>query len=159
MSSRQWARERPILEFNPNVLTSEEYLVGEIERILGLNKRDAEFFIGKTSGTAYRRVHEIVASVLDRFSSSIPGDPSLLTELARGLILVRYQASRGQVSESLANYLDNMLRTIIDKAKSTIEKARSSREEVMKQWEDVKRLARNARSILDALAVLVYQYT
>ncbi len=159
MSSRQWSRERPILEFSPNILTSEGYLVSEIERILGLSKRDAEFFIGKTSGTAYRRVHEIVASVLDRFSSSTPGDPSLIAELARGLILVRYQASREQVSESLANYLDNMLRTIIDKAKSTIEKAKTSPEEVKKQWEEVKRLARNARSILDALAVLVYQYT
>lgn len=134
-----------ILKFDPNVLRDEKLLVSEIERILGLDKQVAIGIIGKTSSTAYRRVHEIIASALDRLIASPKYDPSLLIDLGKALIMVRYQASRDQISDALASYLDSVLRSVIDEVKSN--------------WDNAKRLARNARIIIDALAVLVYEYT
>ena len=146
LGSRHPPREpTTTLKFDPAILRDEKLLVSEIERILGLNKQVATRIIGRTSGTAYRRVHEIIASALDRLIASPRYDPSLLIDLSKALIMVRYQASREQISEALADYLDNVLRSVIDEAKSN--------------WDNAKRLARNARIIIDALAVLVYEYT
>jgi hypothetical protein len=58
--------------------------------------------------------------------------------------MVRYQAARGQLSDAIANYIDGMLRSIIDAAKTS--------------WSEAKGFAEKARTILDALAVLIYKY-
>jgi len=147
-SSGREPRQVSIPKFNPSILETEKLLVDDIEKILGLSKEEeeAEKFIGKTSSTAYRRVHEIVASVLDKLIDSKKSDPTILTDLARALIQVRYQALRRQISRSLADYLDKMLSEIIRFVKSA---------ETDEEWEKAKKLAFNARLILDAIVVLV----
>jgi len=112
---------------------------------LSLPPHTARTIIGKTSSTAYRRVHEIVTSALDRLIASAKYDSSLLIDLSKALIMVRYQAARGQLSDVIANYIDSMLRSIIDIAKTS--------------WSEAKGFAEKARTILDALAVLIYEYT
>jgi len=145
ISSRPSPRRPSLLEFNVQVLKREDLLVDEVEKILSMPSHNARSVIGGTSSTAYRRVHEIVASALDRLAGSAQRDLSLLVDLSKALILIRYQAARGQISDALANYIDDVIRGVIDTAKAS--------------WEEAKRVARNARTLLDALAVLVYEYT
>ena len=164
MSSRALPRKPGVLEFRPEILRDEKSLVNEIEKILGLQPEAAESVIGRTSGTAYRRVHEIVASALDRVEEAVrslklaPQDapkalPPLLIDLSKALIMVRYQAARGQASDVLANYIDPLIRSIIDVIKD-VEKGVDKG-----KLDEIERIVRNARAVLDAIAVLVYEYT
>lgn len=147
-SSGRGSQETSILKFNPSSLETEKLLVDEIEKILRLSKKDeeADRFIGKTSSTAYRRVHEIVTSGLDKLIDSKTRDPTILTDLVRALIQVRYQASRHQISSNLADYLDKILSEVIRAVKNA---------GTDEEWEKAKKLAFNARLILDAIIVLV----
>jgi hypothetical protein len=145
LSSKPQLKKPGELEFNPQVLRDEKLLVNEVEKILSLSPHTIRTIVGRTSGTAYRRVHEIVTSALDRLTASAKYDPSLLIDLSKALIMVRYQAARGQLSDVIANYIDSMLRSIIDAAKTS--------------WSEAKGFAEKARTILDALAVLIYEYT
>jgi ATP-dependent Zn protease len=138
------SKPQPKLEFNSQVLRDEKLLVNEVEKILSLPPHIVRTIIGKHSKTAYRRVHEIVASALDRLIASAKYDPSLLIDLSKALIMVRYQAAREQLPDAIANYIDSMLRSIIDTAKTS--------------WSEAKGFAEKARTILDALAVLIYEY-
>ena len=170
-------RARADLKFDPNMLHNEKLLVSEIERILGLSEQEALRIIGKTSDTAYRRVHEILTSALDRVVEVVHAEKlkfesieasgqripeqeieevkksllALLTDLSKALIMVRYQRARGQIATSLANYTDSIVRNVIDHIKSV--------ESINKEkLQEIERLATNARSLLDSLAVLVYEY-
>ncbi|MCC6055483.1 MAG: hypothetical protein LM583_02245 [Desulfurococcaceae archaeon] len=145
LSSKPQLKKPGELEFNPQVLRDEKLLVNEVEKILSLSPHSIRTIVGRTSGTAYRRVHEIVTSALDRLTASAKYDPSLLIDLSKALIMVRYQAARGQLSDVIADYIDSMLRSIIDTAKTS--------------WSEAKGFAEKARTILDALAVLIYEYT
>jgi uncharacterized membrane protein YccC len=158
------------------MLRNEKLLVSEIERILGLSEQEASGIIGKTSDTAYRRVHEILTSALDRVVEVVHAEKlkfesieasgqripeqeieevkksllALLTDLSKALIMVRYQRARGQIATSLANYTDSIVRNVIDHIKSV--------ESIDKEkLQEIERLATNARSLLDSLAVLVYE--
>jgi len=135
----------PQLEVNVNALRNEDLLVQEVRRILSHGFEEARRIIGKTSITAYRRVHEVVASALDRLASAGKRDKSLLVDLSKALILVRYQYARDQISEGIARYVEDVVKGVLDEAG--------------KDWENARKVARNARTLLDALAVLVYEYT
>jgi len=164
------------LKFDPNVLRDEKQLASKVEEILGL--KDPGTFIGKTSGTTYRRVHEILVSALDKIaevahserlkleSIEVAGQKvsgqmieevkksllALLTDLSEALIMVRYQKARGQISFALADYVEAVVRSVIDHIKNV--------ENVNKEkLREIEKLATNARSLLDSLAVLVYEYT
>lgn len=115
-----------------------------VNKIMSADPRDASRFIGRTSVTAYRRVHEIIASTFDRFMSS---SDSVQTQrfsrgLLRGLILIRYQLARDQISKSLAD----TMRVILDKLRRMIGDS------------DLPESVERARILIDSLAVLVYQF-
>jgi len=128
----------------PDVLGNEVNLAQEVRRILSLGRSEASRLIGDTTKTAYRRIHEVVSSALDRVAESKGFDPGLLLDLSKSLILVKYQLAREQISSGIAEYIERILTTIIDVAG--------------KNWENARRLAKNARTLLDSLAVLVYMY-
>lgn len=133
------------LELNINVLNREDELAKEVERILSMSFQQAGSFIANTSVTAYRRVHEIVTSALDRLIGSVEQDPAILVDLSKALILIKYQVVRNQISGTLANYVGNVIKSVIDVVRTN--------------WEEAKRIARNARTLLDALVVLVQDYS
>lgn len=118
-----------------------------------------------TTITAYRRVHEIAASVFDRalVLKGVDRDAfqrmvqELLVELGKALILVRYQRARRQLSEGLATNLELLIGTAINSLKESVAnlgKVHDHRGVV----ENVVNTLIRARTLLDALATLVYAY-
>ncbi|MET1101573.1 MAG: hypothetical protein ABWW69_03740, partial [Pyrodictiaceae archaeon] len=116
-----------------------------VRKILGMDPGKAEKLVGKTTVTAYRRLHEIIGSVLDRLGEARREEqlPRILVDLAKSLIMVRYQRARDQVSAELASALEAIVNGVLDRA------SRSQGE--------ISSIARRARTLLDSLAVLVYQ--
>jgi len=113
--------------------------------ILTMREADARRLMGKTTVTAYRRVHEVLSSALDEVERG--RDPSeAVLALTKSLILVKYQVAREVVSPQLASYIEPIIMNVLSCVKESRDliKCRDR--------------ARNARLILDALAVLVYQH-
>lgn len=109
-----------------------------------MDYKQAKRLVGGTTVTAYRRIHEIVSSALDRAETALGrrDQAELLIDFSRCLILVKYQLARNQISKELAS-------TLIDVINHVMEELRRNTANV----ENIRR----ARTLLDALAVLVYQ--
>jgi len=109
--------------------------------------------IGRTTTTAYRRVHEILASVLDFAAQVAAADETrwrsaagrLAVELSRAKIMVNYQLAREQISQDIATLLNEVLSSIDNALRRN-------------QRELVRELAERGRVLIDALAVLVYRF-
>jgi hypothetical protein len=114
--------------------------------------------IGRTTLTAYRHVHEVVASAVDNIVETLRTPAPdyrqhaarLLALVARALILVKYQEARGQISRELSEALTNLLGTLSNQLRD-LASGRGS-------LEAVRQSAENARLLVDAIAVLVYNY-
>jgi hypothetical protein len=126
-------------------------LLGVVDQLLVLGPRPP-LRIGDTTTTAYRRVHEILASVLDFVARSAADTAQweaaynrLVVELSRARIIVNYQLARDQISQDIAMLLNDVL--------SVIENAVRNNER-----ERVRGLAERGRVLIDALAVLVYRF-
>jgi gas vesicle protein len=108
--------------------------------------------IGATTITAYRRVHEILASVLD-FAARAAADESqwktaysrLVVELSRAKIMVNYQLARDQISQDIAALLNDVLSSIDSAVRNN-------------QRDRMQERAERGRVLIDALAVLVYRF-
>ena len=136
------------LRIDPKALEKDDVLANNVRTLLMADERSLRGLVGETTITAYRRVHEVIASTLDRLAEASAGQTGLsvsklLVDLSRCLVLVKYQLARGQLSRSLAEILANILTYIIDKAKTSPQELRD--------------IAPRARTLLDALAVVVYQ--
>ncbi len=123
-------------------LTDPKNLSDEVQKLLSFDKEKAERFLGHTTLTAYRRVHEIVTSAIDRAITRNDPKASLI-DFSKALIMVKYQQARDQISDRLARNISAILQVLIEDAKNS-------------------KLDRNklisARTLLDALAVLTYSY-
>ncbi|RLE84913.1 MAG: hypothetical protein DRJ67_09780 [Thermoprotei archaeon] len=126
-----------------------------VSKLLSLDPRDARRFVGEVTKTAYRRLHEVVTSTIDEIAQRAErgevGSRDLIT-ITRSEVIVRYQQARGQVPKEVAD----ALLVIIDELKKEIQAAakpggRGTRGELSGALE-------RARLILDAIAVLVYNY-
>jgi len=108
--------------------------------------------VGDTTTTAYRRVHEILGSVLDfviRAATEYWGEAEtanrLAIELSRAKVIVNYQLARGQISQDIAMILNHVL----DSVSNALRRG---------QREAVRELAERGRALIDALAVFVYRH-
>ncbi len=105
-----------------------------------------EIGISHITPTAYRRIHEHLTAVLDR-AIEVLSEPKpekiseVVVGLTKGLILVEYQLARRQISKELGDKLKEVLTSLLDS---------------LKESDAVKKFER-ARTLLDALAVLVYR--
>jgi len=131
-----------------NALASDEGLADAVQQLLSLDKKSAEKFVERTTITAYRRVHEVVGSTLDRIIEIIRAGRyeellRTIVDLSRCLILVKYQVARKQLSKDLATSLETLINYVMGV--------------VRKRSQDVGDIVSRARTLLDALAVLVYQ--
>jgi hypothetical protein len=131
-----------------DVLKDEGKLSYEVRRILSMDRASAQQLIGDTTTTAYRRIHEVVTSVLDRIAGTPEPSQELLLDLSKALILVKYQLARGQISRGLAEHVERAINTVFEAFERT-----------PKNWESVRSVARNARTYLDSLAVIVYMHS
>ena len=132
------------------VLSDDTKLSSAVRQVLSLPSREAEGLIGSTTSTAYRRIHEHLTAVFDRAVEVLSRPESgrvseVVVGLTKGLILVEYQLSRNQVSRELGIRLREIL-------ESLLESLNQSEAGLAKKFE-------RARTLLDALAVLVYRYT
>lgn len=125
-------------------------LLSAIDQLLG---QKPVLYIGNTTITAYRRVHEILGSVLDFVAQTADEKQwsevvvsRLALELSRAKVIVNYQLAREQLSQDIARLLNNVL--------DSLEKA--LRDE--KRKKEIRDLAERSRALIDALAVFVYRY-
>jgi len=140
----------PWLEFKVNALNNEKDLAEEVRKILAKTK-DAKKILGKTSRTAYRRIHDVTIMTLDKIANATSCDPSFYVELSKALVFTRYQQVRDQISKNVGDFVERLLGSVINEVKQSCEEKKEN-------VENMKRVAKNARALLDALAVFVYEH-
>ena len=166
-----------------DVIISPDKASQAVNTILNMNENQAQNIIdiiefergrrkikGKTSITAYRRVHEIVASTLDEVSrvlnnfrsmdeasqeqirtcSREMADLSLL--VSKALVMVKYQESREQISFSISDALVTMLNILSSRLQRLVNRCN------VKEINETLQITGNIRLLIDAIAVLVYMY-
>ncbi|MEM3510760.1 MAG: hypothetical protein QXV08_08680 [Desulfurococcus sp.] len=129
------------------VLSDDKELSKVVRQLLDLKKDSAENLLRRTTSTAYRRIYEHLTSVLDRatviLSKPEPNDISeIIIGLSKGLILIEYQFERNEINQALSIELKKILTNLLDSVEET---------NAIKKFE-------RARTLLDALTVLVYKY-
>jgi len=144
-------------------LENDELLIQIVQRLLPLDERrfsELKRLVGGTTTSAYRRVHEPLAAILDEAMRGLGGiqrsggqqdieriKSKLLLDLSRALILVKYQGARGQLSEGIENALTTIINRLINDIRGV---QVGNIEKTMKVFE-------RARVLIDALAVLTYE--
>ncbi len=103
--------------------------------------RDIDF----KSYTSYRRIHEVISSILDEALKGI--NPTVLNMgLAQALVLIKYQCVRKQISQTVADLLTDLIMELSKKITNLDEKTQ-------------RQLLERVRTFLDALATLAYKKT
>jgi hypothetical protein len=157
-------RAQPILSDQAaQGIDSDEKLYEIVDQIMKLPEYQIKRILRGTSTTAYRRVHERLASSIDRILERLRNYKNVkdinvrdiagpaLSDLTRSLILLRYQNARRQISDDLRSILESIVSKLVNDIKSL----QSSDSEKLKELR--KKLER-ARSLIDAIAVLAYKY-
>ncbi|ADI31640.1 hypothetical protein [Staphylothermus hellenicus] len=70
-------------------------------------------YIKYTSKTAYRKIHSILTSILDKLLSNPEDRDKYIADLVESAILIRYQAERKQLNRDLSNSLVGILETFL----------------------------------------------
>ncbi len=111
------------------------------ENIYNSLKRDIK------SESSYRRVHELLSSVIDHAERLISQGRKvedirrqLATELAKVRIIIKYQEARGQIHSNIAKLLENAIRELYS--------------DDIRDPKVLKNVLSNARILIDALAVV-----
>ncbi|MGC8543221.1 MAG: hypothetical protein ACP5NQ_04720 [Vulcanisaeta sp.] len=111
------------------------------ENIYNSLKRDIK------SESSYRRVHELLSSVIDHAERLISQGQKvedirrqLATELAKVRIIIKYQEARGQIHSNIAKLLENAIRELYS--------------DDIRDPKVLKNVLSNARILIDALAVI-----
>jgi len=159
VTNLSYTRPSPLL-VDVKSLEDPQRLSQEVRKVLSLDKRDAHHLIGDTSKTAYMRIHEVIATVLDKLASFKEAHEEtlnkLLLDLSRTLILVKYQQARDQISDRLASNIEVVLNKVIDTVNNAISILRKGGSIDI---EAIRRVSEGARALLDSFAVLVYMYS
>jgi hypothetical protein len=144
------ARPGPPIErdFRNALERGEVGLLSVVDQLLGPKP---SLKIGATTITAYRGVHEVLASTLDLAARAAADEKSwnatynkLAVELSRAKIVVNYQLVRGQISRDIATLLNDVLNAIDSAMRN-------------KQRDQVRERAERGRVLIDALTVLIYR--
>ncbi|PSO08795.1 hypothetical protein B9Q04_03745 [Candidatus Marsarchaeota G2 archaeon BE_D] len=92
-----------------------------------------------TSESSYRKIHEILITILDTAEGLKPEEALnfLNEQLPRAYVIIEYQNVRGQINKDLRRILTNMIDDLS-----------------LSNANDIRKLIRNARLLLDSLAVI-----
>ena len=141
---------------NPDIINIDlknvENVSNFVRDILAKSKEEAELIkvVKKTTKSSYRRVHEIASSALEEVERG-KNPTSAITALTKSLILVKYQEARGLLVGQLPRYIEHILSKVLECMQEASKKQGGN-------IHDCREMAKNGKMILDALAVLVYQY-
>jgi hypothetical protein len=141
---------------NPDIINIDlknvENVSNFVRDILAKSKEEAELIkvVKKTTKSSYRRVHEIASSALEEVERG-KNPTSAITALTKSLILVKYQEARKLLVGQLPRYIEQILSKVLECMQE------ASREQGA-NIHNCREMAKNGKMILDALAVLVYQY-
>jgi len=99
------------------------------------------FYSQIKSETSYRKIHEILATILDTAEGMNSNDAIsfLKKQLPRVYVIIEYQNARGQIYNGLRDLLINVINELLSANASNIKN---------------KDLIRNARLLIDSLAVI-----
>ncbi len=136
-----------------NMLTKNtDKLYDLIEKILKDDEKYYRALFGNTSKTAYRRVHELLVSILDQLEYLVKQNYGKVPiELAKAKTLIHHQAARrqfqkgecaGQKSDAL-NYLDEIIAILHSNLKNNRDPS------------SISNLVSSTRTLLDAFVVIV----
>jgi hypothetical protein len=108
-----------------------------VKEVLGEKFRDFRSQI--TSESSYRKIHEILITILDTAEGLKPEEALnfLNEQLPRAYVIIEYQNVRGQINKDLRRILTNMIDDLS-----------------LSNANDIRKLIRNARLLLDSLAVI-----
>ncbi|MEM1731356.1 MAG: hypothetical protein QXY26_09565 [Ignisphaera sp.] len=151
------------------MITNPQCLVEKVNKYLVMNEEEAKSLIGSTTVTAYRRIHEVIASVLDRVVTlkALRSDDKvtfqkilqeLRVELSRAHVLIKYQQAREQLSKGLAMELVSLVRTTSNILGESLDKLSKEAQNYDDIVENVVNALIRVRTLLDALTTLVYMY-
>jgi CRISPR/Cas system CSM-associated protein Csm2 small subunit len=142
-------KDIPVLNLNINSLSAMEI----VKKVM-----DPKYQIQRQikSETSYRRIHELLAGILDS-SLQLLGQPSTLMDfmnlsLAKARVIVEYQSNRDLISDKLKNLLVPLIDQLItsvqeySQEKLTKEKMRENIEKVRIAIDSIAVLAKLARS-------------
>jgi len=141
---------------NPDIINIDlknvENVSNFVRDILAKSKEEAELIkvVKKTTKSSYRRVHEIASSALEEVERG-KNPTSAITALTKSLILVKYQEARKLLVGQLPRYIEQILSKVLECMQEASKKQGGN-------IHDCREMAKNGKMILDALAVLVYQY-
>ena len=99
------------------------------------------FYSQIKSETSYRKIHEILATILDTAEGMDSNDAIsfLKKQLPRVYVIIEYQNARGQIYNGLRDLLINVINELLSANASNIKN---------------ENLIRNARLLIDSLAVI-----
>ncbi len=99
------------------------------------------FYSQIKSETSYRKIHEILATILDTAEGMNSNDAIsfLKKQLPRVYVIIEYQNARGQIYNGLRDLLINVINELLSANASNIKN---------------ENLIRNARLLIDSLAVI-----
>jgi len=141
-----------------NALKNDLELNNLIQRTFRLDKRSLESIMGKTTTTAYRRIHTQLAITIDRVIEKLrkrekdkgldeSEKSEILLDLSRSLILVEYQRARKQISKDVANMLIDVINGLVDSVRQR---------EI--DVDDLRKIFERGRALIDTFAVIAYEY-
>ena len=99
------------------------------------------FYKELRSGTSYRKIHELLAGILDSAEGMDNPGSFLKAQLPRAYVIIEYQKARNQIGDGLKNVLVKVIEDLTKKADSKDSKA-------------IRNAIRNARLLLDSIAVI-----
>ncbi|BBG27758.1 hypothetical protein IC007_2312 [Sulfuracidifex tepidarius] len=139
----RYNQDTPVLNLDINRLSAMQIVK---------NIMDPKYQIQKQikSETSYRRIHELLATVLDN-SLQLLGQPSTLMDfmnlsLAKARVIIEYQSNRDLISDNLKDLLVSLIDQLITSIQLNLQKE-SGKEKIRENIEKV-------RIAIDSIAVL-----
>ncbi len=100
-------------------------------------------YINGTTKTAYRKLHSILTTILEKLMTSPESINKYMADLVEATILVKYQAERGQLNSFLSNDLVAILNNFIQQMNNL-------------DYESIRKHARAIKIIIDSILAFYY---
>ena len=138
MSSHYPQGRRPSREQETVTISLDTEPMKIVETVLKNHR--SYFYRELKSGTSYRKIHELLAGILDSAEGMDNSGEFLKAQLPRVYVIIEYQRARDQIGEGLKNVLIKVIEELIEKANTKDPR--------------IKEAIKKARLLLDSIAVI-----